>query len=244
LNCRFHCRIKRNNQMQSSVLFKKYRWLSIIDLTRLPLSMQEILALLLLLPAGALITSLFRNVIGIQTLGTFTPALLALSFVYADWRFGIAVFVFIFTIGLIGRHFLDFMKLLMVPRLSVILTIIVLCLTISVSVLDFLKLSPSVQAVILPIVILTMMIERLYIHSEEDCPLRALQLLAGTLLVSTICFILLKWQYMGSLVVRFPEAQLLIAACLILIGRYSGYRLSELWRFSAFKDYYFHGDDK
>ena len=161
-------------------------------------------------------------------------------FVYADWQFGLAVFILIFIIGLAGRCFLDYLKLLMVPRLGVILSLIVFCLTLSVSLLDFLELTPSAHAVILPIVILTMMIERFYMHSEEDSLLTALQLLGGTMVVASICFFLLQWEYVGIIAVRFPEAQLIIAAFLILTGRYSGYRLSEFWRFREFNNFYPH----
>ncbi|MGA1867336.1 MAG: 7TM domain-containing protein [bacterium] len=233
----FHCQIKKDQTISHLSADKNLGWLAVFDLTRLPLSIQEILALLLLLPAGALITSIFRNLIGIQTIGTFTPALLALSFVYTDWRIGLVIFTIIFSIGLASRCFFDYMKLLMIPRLSVLLTLIVLCLTLSVSLLDFLKLSLNARMIILPIVIVTMMIERFYIHSEEDSVFIAFQLLMGTLLVSFICFILLKWHYMGRLVIQFPEIEFLIAACLIIVGRYTGYRVSELWRFRDFKDF-------
>jgi hypothetical protein len=35
---------------------------------------------------------------------------------------------------------------------------------------------------------------------------------------------------------NFPESLLIILALIILIGRYSGYRLSELYRFASMAD--------
>ena len=204
---------------------------SIAHLTRLPYGMQQTLAILLLLPLGALVTSVFRNLIGIQTFGTFTPSLLALSFVYADWRTGIVVFVVVITLGLAGRALLERMKLLMVPRLSVILTLVVLVLAMAVSSLDYLRMTPSARAVLLPMVILTVMIERFHVSAEEDSAWFALKLLTGTLLVALCCFVLFQWHALAHLVLTFPEAQLIVAAVLILIGRYTGYRLTELTRF-------------
>ena len=203
----------------------------VLDLTRLPAGMQETLAILLLLPLGALITALFRNVVGTQTFGTFTPTLLALSFVYADWRTGLAVLLSVALIGLGGRTLLNRLRLLMVPRLSLVLTVVVLTLTLAVSVLDYFGLTPSARAVILPLVILTMMIERFHITTEESGVGRSFKLLGGTLLVTACCFALLRWEELGWLVLAFPEGLLFVAAALILIGRYSGYRLTELWRF-------------
>ncbi|MFW6158655.1 MAG: 7TM domain-containing protein [Planctomycetota bacterium] len=99
--------------------------------------------------------------------------------------------------------------LLLVPRLSLILSLVVLMLALAVSVLDYLGLTPSARAVILPLVILTMMIERFHITAEESGLRRSLVLLA----------------------LAFPEGLLFVGAPLILVGRYSGSRLTELWRF-------------
>jgi transglutaminase-like putative cysteine protease len=207
------------------------RLADVIDLARLSVGMQQTLAVLLLLPLGALITALFRNVIGFQTFGTFTPTLLALSFVYADWRTGLIVLAVVAAAGLVGRSFLERLRLLMVPRLSLILTLVVVALTLAVSVLDHFGLTPSARAVILPLVIVTMMVERFHVTAEESGLRRALQLLGATLLVSACCFAVLRWEALGRLAVAFPEGVLFVAAALVLVGRYSGYRVTELWRF-------------
>jgi transglutaminase-like putative cysteine protease len=207
---------------------------SIVDLTRLPPGMQQTLSILLLLPIGALVTALFRNVVGIQTFGTFTPALLALSFVYGDRRTGVVVFLAVLVIGLFGLSLLNRLRLLLVPRLGLVLTLVVLALTLAVSVLDHLGLTPSARAVILPMVILTMLIERFYTATEEDGTMPALGLLAGTVAVAFSCFLVLQWNGLGRLVLAFPEVLLFVATGFLFIGRYAGYRLTELVRFRAF----------
>ena len=207
------------------------RFWSIADLRRLPLSMQEILALLLLLPLGTLITAIFRNVIGLRTFGAFTPCLIALGFVQADWRTGTIVFFVVLSVGTFARLLLSKLQLLLVARLGIIVTLVVLCMIWAVSILDYFGLTPSASAVLLPVVILTMMIERFSIVAEEDGHLQALRVLAGTLVVAICCFFVLRLGGLGRLVLTFPEMQLFIAAALLLIGRYSGYRLTELWRF-------------
>ncbi len=227
--------IRRAPVASTSTTFSRQTLFDFVDLTRLPAGMQETLAIILLLPAGALITAVFRNLIGVETFGTFAPALLALSCVYADWRMGLIVFVLVVAIGLSTRALLHRMRLLMVPRLSIILTVIVLCMALAVLVLDYLGLTPSARAVILPLVIMTMMIERFYVTSEEDGVTYALKLLAGTIVVAGCCLVLLRWKELGRVALRFPESTLFIAAALLLIGRYSGYRLTELLRFRDLK---------
>ena len=203
----------------------------IADLTRLPIGMQTTLAVLLLLPVGAMITAVFRNMIGISTFGTFTSALLALSFLYSDLLTGLVVFVLVLAIGLGVRVLLDRLKLLMVPRLSVMLTVIVLCLVMAVSILDRLGLTPSANAVIFPMVIMTMLVERFYVCREEDGAKTAWKLLGGTVVVAACCLFVLGWKELGRTFLSLPELELLVASALLLIGRYSRYRLTELIRF-------------
>ena len=209
---------------------KNQLW-QIVDLTRLPPGMQEVITLILLLPLGALVTAVFRNIIGIRTFGTFAPALIALSFVRAEWRTGAVVFLVVLTIGILARLVLNKLQLLMVARLGVILTLVVLCMILTVSILDHLNLTPSASAVLLPMVILTMMIERFNITVEEDGHQEAFRVFAGTLVVAICCLFVLSVQQIGRLLLTFPEILLFIVAALLLIGRYSGYRLTELRRF-------------
>jgi len=204
---------------------------NVLVLTRLTPGMQHTLAILLLLPLGALITAIFRNMVGLQTFGTFTPGLLALSFVYSDWRTGLLVFVMVMIVGLLSRQLLEKIKLLMVPRLGLIMTIVVLCMVMAVSIFDHLGITPSARAVVLPVVILTMMIERLHIKSQEDGLRQAARQLLNTFAVAAVCLLVLRWQWLGRLALTYPEGQLFVAAALIAVGRYAGYRLSELIRF-------------
>jgi len=203
----------------------------ILDLTRLPLEAHQVMSLILLIPLGALVTSFFRAIVGITTFGTFTPTLFALSFVYADWRTGLFVFAVVMVLGLTSRNFLERLKLLVVPRLAVILTIVVLCLAFCISLLDFSHLTPTPQAVLLPMVIMTMTIERFFINMEEDGFRNAVQRFILTLAVAGWCYIILRWDTVGRFLLAYPESHLVTIAVLILIGRYTGYRLTELWRF-------------
>ncbi len=210
--------------------------IEILDFTRLPLETHHVLSLLLLMPLGALVTSIFRTIIGVPTFGTFTPTLLALSFVYADWRTGLVVFAVVLALGLTSRKLLDHLKLLMVPRLSIILTLVALCLVFGVSVMDFWHVTPSAQAVLLPMVILTMTIERFHITTEEDGLPHAVRLLIATMAVAFLCYLVLRWDQVGQLLLTYPEVHLFTISALMFIGRYTGYRLSELWRFRDFAE--------
>ena len=115
-----------------------------------------------------------------------------------------------------------------------VLTLVVWCIIFSVSLLDYFHVIPSTKAVLLPMVILTMTVERFYLTTEEDGPRFAVQLMAGTAVVAACCYAILRWDEVGNLLLAFPELHLFTLAALILLGRYTGYRLTELWRFRDF----------
>ena len=167
-----------------------------------------------------------------RTFGTFTPTLLALAFFFNhDWQAGLVVVVAILILALTSRRLLDSLKLLLVPRLGIILTLVVLLMVFSVSVLHHLSRTPTGEVVLLPMVILTMLVERFFITSEEDNVRFALQLLATTAILALIVYWLLHWETVGNGLLEFPELHCFTIVALILIGRYTGYRWSELFRF-------------
>jgi transglutaminase-like putative cysteine protease len=206
--------------------------LQIFDLTRLPVPMHEVLKILLLLPFAALITACLRNVVGLGTFGTFSPALLAMSFIYSDVMTGLAILVIVVAAGLVGRKLLERLRLLMVPRLSIVLTMVILCVVFGVSALHFV-LGPKISAhvVLLPMVILTMLIERFHVTAEEDGLSYTIHLALGTLVVAVLCYLVLMWEEVGATVLVYPEIHFFTIAAFIMLGRYAGYRLTELWRF-------------
>lgn len=203
----------------------------VLDLSRLPVPMHKVMRVLLLLPFGALITTIIRNVVGIGTFGTFSPALLAMSFIYANWQTGVAILLIVIMAGVVGRSFLERLRLLAVPRLSIMLTIVILCVVFGMSILYYLVPEIVTDAVLLPMVILTMLIERFYVTTEEDGLMYTIQLAAGTLMVAMLVYAILAWNSVGQFVLVYPESHLFTIAVFIALGRYAGYRITELWRF-------------
>ena len=87
------------------------------------------------------------------------------------------VFLAVMVLGFSSRTLFGQLKLLLVPRLGIILTLVVLCIVFSISVLDYFEITPGAQTVLLPMVILTMLVERFYVTTEEDSFSYAVQLL-------------------------------------------------------------------
>ena len=196
--------------------------LSILDLTRTPSQTQTILSFLLLVPVGLLITAMAGSVVGVRTTGTFSPTLLALSQVRSDWRIGTIIFVIIFGLGSLCRVLLVRLQLSIVPRRGVIGTFIVSSLAIIISFSHSYGLVPTARHVLLPVAVMTIMIDRFFTIIQTEANKTALTVLANSVAIAVCCFLVFAYTPIGEILLNFPEFELLIIALLIFVGRYSG----------------------
>jgi hypothetical protein len=82
-----------------------------------------------------------------------------------------------------------------------------------------------------PIVILTFTIERMTLVWEERGATEALQQGLGSVVVGVLCYLVMNLRIVEHIFFVFPELLLVVLAVTLLLGRYTGYRLTELWRF-------------
>ena len=208
---------------------------SFIDfsLYELPLPSQQLFRILMMIPVGVLLVLLIRSLVGMETLGTFTPVLIALAFRETQVIWGVLLFTFITAIGLSVRSYLEHLKLQLLARLSIVLTFVVIVMAV-ISLLGYkLGVSSGLSVALFPMVILTMVIERISIVWEERGGSQSLKVALGTLVAAVLCHLLMVWQPLVYFVFTFPGVLLCLAAVMVLMGHYRGYRLTELMRFRA-----------
>jgi hypothetical protein len=98
---------------------------------------------------------------------------------------------------------------------------------------DKLDLPQGLSVALFPLVILTMAIERLSIVWEERGPREAIEEGLGSLAVAALCYLVMSLDQVEYMAFVFPELLLVVLAGILLLGRYRGYRLTELFRFRA-----------
>ena len=64
-------------------------------------------------------------------------------------------------------------------------------------------------------------------------PTDAIRAAFGSLIIAVFAYIAMGISWLEHLIFTFPELLLVILAAVVLIGRYTGYRLLELTRFKA-----------
>ncbi|MDF1779732.1 MAG: inactive transglutaminase family protein [Alcanivoracaceae bacterium] len=204
-----------------------------LSLYDLPLEAQHTFRIIVMIPLGVLLILLLRNLIGLETLGTFTPVLVALAFRETDLIWGIILFTVITALGLSLRSYLEQLRLQMLPRLSVVLTFVVILITVISVLTHKLGLERGVSVALFPMVILTMVIERLSIVWEERGGGHSMKVAFGTLVAATLAHLIMSPSELIYIFFTFPGILLVLVSIMLLMGHYRGYRLMELIRFKA-----------
>ena len=97
-----------------------------------------------------------------------------------------------------------------------------------------LGLERGLSVALFPMVILTMTIERLSITWEERGGGHAMKVAIGTLFAATLAYLVMSVPELVYFVFTFPAILLILVGFMLAMGRYRGYRLTELVRFKAF----------
>lgn len=197
----------------------------------LPLSEQNAFKLLLVIPLGALVVVILRNLVGIRTSGTFMPVLIALTFLQTSLITGLMLFVVVVGVGLILRSYLSHLNLLLVPRIASVLVFVIIIYG-AIGILSTkLGWHEGLKVTFFPMIILSWTIERMSILWDEDGPREVMIESAGSLLTASLAYLLMSNGFVSDTIFLYPELLLVLLAIIIAIGSYSGYRLSDLWRF-------------
>ena len=212
------------------------RFTDIFDLTRLNTISREVLSLLLLLPLGALSTVFLRQIIGIRTYGTFSATLLALAAVFVDWITALITFTLVTIMGVVGRAMMPALGLSRVPRLSIVFTSVAMIMVLVVSMLSYMELSVDGGVILLPIVILTTLVDSIYSVADERGVRIALFRLGWTVAAALIALVILLQNEWGAWILSYPEVHAITIALIIFTGHYQGRKLVSLKYFSWMKE--------
>ncbi|MCI5576409.1 MAG: inactive transglutaminase family protein [Succinivibrio sp.] len=217
------------------------------SLSALPLDEQSLFKGLLLLPIGVVIVVFLRVIVGIKTSGTFMPVLIAMSFLETSLWFGLIGFVSIVGVGLIVRSWLSRLNLLLVARISaVIITVIGLIGFISFFTFKI-GLTEGVKITFFPMIILSWTIERMSILWEEEGYKEVLKQGGGSLFVAVVAYLSMSSVFIQHFTYNFLGLQLILLSLVLIMGNYTGFRLSELKRFKPLAtqiNLYQNGDEK
>jgi len=208
--------------------FNAYRLWESFDNIGVPIGLLKII---LLLPLGAFIVAIFRNVIGLNTFGVFLPALIAVASRETGLLWGIIAFLMVITIVSLVHFPLERWGILYTPKLVIMLV----CVVILYQVISYFAIETGIISLayvtLFPIVVLTISAERFARSVIEDGLREALISTGHTIIVVCFAYIAMGSRSMEAFFLAFPELFMVIIAVNILLGRWTGLRLLEYFRF-------------
>lgn len=192
----------------------------------------NLLAVMILLPIGALIVAIFRNVIGMKTFGVFLPVLIAFSFESTGVIMGIISFVGVLMLISVLHKPLMAWGLLHVPKLVVMLSAVVMVMLIALFIGVRFNFSQASALTFFPIIILTIAAEKYARVVTEEGFVNASKILGQTIIVALFCYLVVSSNTIFLLLINFPELLLLVGISALMLGKWVGLRISEYKRFN------------
>ena len=183
--------------------------------------------LLATLPLGACIVVFTRMIVGAQTFGLFTPMLLALAYLQTGPLLGPAISTGAILVGMSFAPFLKRLQLSRVAFLGALIGIVVTAL-----VLFDMWLETDLIVAAFPIVVTALVVERWWTTWEAEGLRKALRVALATLVVAVVIEEVVASSVTRYLAANQPIALPLGSAVLMIVmGRYTGLRLTEIARF-------------
>jgi hypothetical protein len=190
------------------------------------------LVLLFLFPLVAALVAFSRQVVGVSGFGMITPALLSVAFLSTGGLVGLILLVFILGVATLGRVMIKKIKVPYFPKLAILIWVV------SIGVLLLLLMSPTIgldrlmSVGIFPIMLFVLLAET-FIEAQITRSLStSLLMTLETIVLAFIAYKVMSAPWIQSRVILHPEVSVIgILALDLLIGKYKGLRLMEIWRF-------------
>ncbi len=164
----------------------------------------ELLQIILMIPIGAIVTIIFRNVIGIRTFGTFLPALIASSFRGSGVLWGMITFTGIILGGAVLRSILEKFKMTHTPKLTILLVYVVFALLFIAGFGVTINNMDLAHATFFPLALMAITIERFSLIAQEGSFKDALVMFANTMITVFFVYIVMNSLFLQTMVLAFP----------------------------------------
>jgi 7 transmembrane helices usually fused to an inactive transglutaminase len=184
--------------------------------------------LILLFPLVVAMVTAARHLIGVRGAGILTPALLSVAFLATGIWAGVALFIIILMVTVIGKTVLGGLKMQYLPRVSLLLWVVSAGVFLTLFGASIWNISQLVTIGIFPILILMLLAETFIDLQAGRSGSDARALIFQTFILAMISSLILGSELVQRAVLMSPEIIFFgVAIFDLFMGRYTGLRLSE-----------------
>ncbi len=211
--------------------YAKMALVDLWDMVDMGLVNKRMLTILVLLPLGALLIGILKSVVGLKTIGVFLPVLISLSLTQTGVVSGLILFTFIVLVVACMSYPMTYWGIQHTAKLTTLMTVVVLSVLALMFGLSQTGLLEVSAPLFFPLIMLTIVAEKVARMMEEDGMKVAFDVYAQTLIAALIIFVVLNSKAIQTFLITFPEAILIIAGVNLLLGKWIGMRVLEYKRF-------------
>jgi len=192
---------------------------------------QNVIYILLAVPFIVFVIAFLRQFVGISTFGVYAPLMLALSFLVLGLKFGFAVFLVVMLVSYLIRLFFERVELLYIPKVSLLLSVLSLSFFLVLGLAVHFKSPVNLTLAIFPMLVMATLSEK-FLSAQSMAGIRSALITAGeTVIVALLGYTLVTWSWLEGTILSMPELILVPILGIIWLGRFTGLRLTEYFKF-------------
>ena len=188
--------------------------------------------LILLTPFLALIVSFTRIVVGLPTLDMLVPIALSFALVAVGVTVGLLVLGAIVIASYVAKKSLLRLRIMFYPKRSLSMVFLSLSVFAALTVGVALDFDRILSVSIFPILILMLLGDMIVSVQLHKSPSETFIITGTTIMIGLIGYFAATSNVIQSVIILYPETVLLVIPANIIIGRYFGLRMLELFRFN------------
>lgn len=187
--------------------------------------------LILAFPFAAFFVAFARQFIGLSTFGVYTPLMLTTSFLILGVNLGLGILLVVIAMSYVLRKIFNKVELLYIPRVSLMFSFISLSFLLAIWFILKFSSSVSITLAIFPMLVMSTVSEKFVSAQSEEGITKALFSAVETIVIAVFAYYFLIWTAFADLLMSMPELILLPLIGNFFLGKFSGLRLTEYFRF-------------
>lgn len=195
----------------------------------------SVLEIIVFIPILATLVNISRYFIGFKSFGIYAPVILALSYNYTGLRYGLIITLLVVISSLIGYTVMRRIRMHYLARVAVNYVIVALVILFGIALLDsvevlgFTNFENINPIALISIAALSDFFIKMYVKKNISATIRVL---LETILISVIGWFLISSQTVIGYMLNNIWMLGVFLVLNIIIGRYTGLRIKEYFRFS------------
>jgi len=195
------------------------------------------IVLILLVPVVATIVTFVRVVIGLPSLEMLVPIVLAFAFVAVGITAGIIILSAVVLASFVSRALLRKVPIMYFPKRSLSHLLLAFFVFAALTIAIMLDIESIKNLSIFPILILTLLGDSIVSVQLHKTVRETVLITSVTIGIALLGYVLATSLWVRDVIILWPEVVLLTIPINLLLGRYFGLRLAELFRFKTLESY-------